>query len=248
MENLKIQKMPFMCISCSMSHVCLLCYPYVRIDISYLFVLVCTSRTRRLQIHICLLWYVINPCIFIQKNQKFQNEGFIPSFSKMRVLSHLFKMTTLPFMGKIEMYVFTYTYHYACHIYMSRICMVYVCMLHIVFVRLHTHVTYVFVFVYPRMHVVFIRMSRTHIIRMSTYVCPSHVTHVYVFVYLVCISYSYTCHVRMSFACHVRMSFARHARIRIRISTYSYIIFVCPYLCVVFVCQRLRSYPLCISF
>ena len=166
----------------------------------------------------------------------FKNEGFIPSFQN----------DDFALYGQnrnVRIYI-----HISLCIYMSRICMVYVRMLHIVFVRLHTHVTYVFVFVYPRMHVVFIRMSRTHIIRMSTYVCHSHVTHVYVFVYPVCILYSYTCHVRMSFACHVRMSFARHARIRIRISTYSYIIFVCPYLCVVFVCQHLRSYPLCISF
>ena len=185
MENLKIQKMSFMCISCSMSHVCLSCYLYVRIDISYLFVLVCTSRTRRLQIHICLLWYVINPCIFIQKNQKFQNEGFIPSLFKNEGFIPSFQNDDFALYGQnrnVRICI-----HISLCIYMSRICMVYVRMLHIVFIRLHTHVTYVFVFIYPRMRVVFIRMSRTHIIRMSTYVCHSHVTHVYVFVYPVCI-------------------------------------------------------------
>ena len=126
----------------------------------------------------------------------------------------LFKMTTLPFMGKIEMYVFTYTYHYACHIYVTYL---YGVCTHVTY-RIHTHVTYAYhshVHVrmsfacnaricirLSRMHIVFIHMSRTYVVRMScTYVIRTSRTysysHIYVFVY----------HIRMSvFVCRIRMS------------------------------------------
>lgn len=227
MENLKIQKMPFMCISCSMSHVCLLCYPYVRIDISYLFVLVCTSRTRRLQIHICLLWYVINPCIFIQKNQKFQNEGFILSFQNddfalygqnrnVRIYIHISLCMSHIYVTYLYGVCMHVTYRirassYACHIRIRIRLSPHACCI-------HTHVTYAYhshVHVrmsfacnaricirLSRMHIVFIHMSRTYVVRMScTYVIRTSRTysysHIYVFVY----------HIRMSvFVCRICMS------------------------------------------
>ena len=225
MENLKIQKMPFMCISCSMSHVCLSCYPYVRIDISYLFVLVCTSRTRRLQIHICLLWYVINPCIFIQKNKKFQKWEFYPLFSKWRLCPLWAKSKCTYLHTHITMHIYvTYLYgvcthvtyrirtsSYACHIRIRIRLSPHACCIHThVTYAYHSHVNVRMSFAcnaricirLSRMHIVFIHMSRTYVIRMScTYVIRTSrmysYSHIYVFIY----------HIRMSvFVCHIRMS------------------------------------------